>query len=27
VLGRWEPRPVPVDVLLIRLGDVVQRVG
>lgn len=27
LLGRWEPRRVPVDVLLIRLGDVVRRVG
>ena len=26
LLGRWEPRRVPVDVLLIRLGDVVRQV-
>ena len=25
--GRWEPRPGPVDVQLIRLGDIVRRVG
>lgn len=26
-LGRWEPQPLPVDVLLPRLGEVVRRVG
>jgi hypothetical protein len=25
--GRWAPRPVPVDVLLVRLGDVIRRAG